>query len=208
MENEIDLHDTTLAILAGGRGTRMGLPKAMLRLAGKPILQYLLDAINWPGETLLVTAPGREHPPGYELFNDEVTDPLEQGPLRGILTALEHCKTTRVAIITLDMPALSRGHLAAILDRLAKRPDLLALMLKRADGSETKVEPFPFACNAIAIDPVRTQVNAGKLAVHNLTNLPGFGVEPAPADWPSSVWTNLNYPEDYQRFTAIQDRHT
>ena len=56
----------TLAVLAGGEGSRMGLPKAELAIQDKPLLTFLLDRLKWPGPTLLVTAPGREHPPGFE----------------------------------------------------------------------------------------------------------------------------------------------
>ena len=68
----------------------MGQPKGLLTLKGQPILDYLLDALAWPGPTLLVTAPGREHPPGWERFDNEAADPESGGgPLRGVLTALE-----------------------------------------------------------------------------------------------------------------------
>src|SRR6478609_398221 len=43
----------TLAILAGGRGSRMGKPKSHLRLHGRPILEYLLQRLAWPGPKLL-----------------------------------------------------------------------------------------------------------------------------------------------------------
>ena len=42
---------------------------------------------------MLVTAPGFERPPGFERFGREVVDPIAGiGPLRGVLTAIEHRK--------------------------------------------------------------------------------------------------------------------
>src|SRR4051794_29668278 len=97
----------TLAILAGGAGSRMGRAKGELRIAGEPILEYLLDRFDWPGPTMLVTAPGREHPTGWARFTREVTDPVsDQGPLRGILTALENATTEVVIVTPVDMPLL------------------------------------------------------------------------------------------------------
>jgi molybdopterin-guanine dinucleotide biosynthesis protein A len=76
-----DCAHTTLAVLAGGEGRRMGGPKGVLALDGRPILERLLDRLDWPGPTLLVTAPGREHPPGWRRFTNEVTDPVAgEGP--------------------------------------------------------------------------------------------------------------------------------
>ena len=60
---------TTLAILAGGEGSRMGQPKAELRIGARPILSYLLDRFLWAGPTILVTAPGRKRPPGATGFD-------------------------------------------------------------------------------------------------------------------------------------------
>src|SRR5262245_51915629 len=80
----------TLAILAGGAGSRMGTAKSMLRIGGRPVLEFLLDRLAWRGPTLLVTAPGRERPNGQEAFDHEAVDAVGgEGPLRGILTALE-----------------------------------------------------------------------------------------------------------------------
>src|SRR6195952_3674281 len=103
----MSLKQTTLAVLAGGESTRMGEPKAALRVGGKPILQYLIERFAWPGPTLLVTAPGRERPPGWERFDREVPDPVAgAGPLRGVMTALEAIKTPFVAVVTVDMPGI------------------------------------------------------------------------------------------------------
>ncbi|MDB5911273.1 MAG: hypothetical protein JWP34_5390, partial [Massilia sp.] len=80
--------DVTLAILAGGEGSRMGKAKGLLRVGpepGQPILGYLLNRLAWRGPTMLVTAPGRDHPPGWEQFDRELIDPeAGGGPLRGV----------------------------------------------------------------------------------------------------------------------------
>ena len=52
------MRDVTLAILAGGEGSRMGYPKAELASHGRAILPVLLECFQWEGPTLLVTAPG------------------------------------------------------------------------------------------------------------------------------------------------------
>jgi molybdopterin-guanine dinucleotide biosynthesis protein A len=197
MTDTVDLQTCTLAILAGGRGSRMGFAKALLQIDNKPILHYLLDKIAWPGPTLLVTAPGREHPPGCELFDREAIDPIEQGPLRGILTALQHCRTPYLIVITVDMPAVRRHHLMTALDILSRNENQSGLMFKSPDG---EVQPFPFISRPSAREIVANHVDSGKLAVHSLTDLPGFAVEPAPMDWPVDVWTNLNRPEEYASY--------
>jgi molybdopterin-guanine dinucleotide biosynthesis protein A len=121
----------TLAVLAGGEGSRMGLSKGLLSIHGEPILAYLLRQIAWPGPTMLVSAPGREHPPGCERFSVEVVDPQAQGPLRGILTALEDLATPLVVVLTVDMPGVRMEQVRWLIDHLATQPRALGIMGQR-----------------------------------------------------------------------------
>lgn len=191
-------HDfPTLAILAGGEGSRMGMPKAHLRVGDKPILQALLRWIDWPGPTLLVTAPNRQRPPGAECFDAEAIDPVSgQGPLRGVLTAIEHCPTELLVIATVDMPGIRQEHLRQLLDRL--QPDRLGVMFQRGE----RIEPFPFACRKTAKAAVAERLAGDDASVHGLISAEGFASTPAPRDWPPSVWTNLNRVQEYEAFIA------
>ena len=190
--------DVTLAILAGGEGARMGMPKGELRVAAEPILVYLLRQIAWKGPTMLVTAPGRERPAGHQLFDREVVDPVAgQGPLRGVLTALEHAGTPIVAVTTVDMPNVRGGDLRWLVARLDDTPNAMGLMLRR--GAE--IEPFPGAYRTAAASAIRAQVDAKRLSVRGLADQAGFGTLPAPRDWDErEVWTNLNRPDDLAAF--------
>src|SRR6185437_4632525 len=146
--NELGPSSATLAILAGGQGSRMGRPKGEIRIEDRPILKYLLERFSWPGPTLLVTAPGREHPPAWERFEREVVDPVhDQGPLRGILTALQHLRTPLLLVATVDMPAIAVSQLHWLLDEMRKSPNQLGLMLRRSVET-TAIEPFPSALRA------------------------------------------------------------
>src|SRR5256885_5263746 len=112
MTDRTDPERVTLALLAGGKGSRMGGPKGSLEVRGEPILEYLLDRFAWRGETMLVTAPGIARPRGAERFDREVVDPVAGlGPLRGVLTALENATTEIVVVATVDMPGVGREQL-------------------------------------------------------------------------------------------------
>ncbi|MEA2711239.1 MAG: molybdenum cofactor guanylyltransferase [Phycisphaerales bacterium] len=190
--------EVTLAILAGGEGARMGTPKGELRIGDEPILAYLLRTMDWRGSTMLVTAPGREHPPGWERFDREVVDPVGgQGPLRGVLTALENATTLIVAVTTVDMPNVRAADLQWLIARLADAPDAMGLMLRR--GAE--IEPFPGAYWTAAAGAIRAQLDTNRLSVRALADQTGFATLPAPRDWDEQeVWTNLNRPEDLAAF--------
>jgi len=193
----------TLAILAGGKGSRMGQPKALLQLHGQPILAYLVQRLAWPGPKLLITAPGTEHPPGSDAFDHELIDPEPNaGPLRGILTALEHLQTPLLIITTVDMPAIPRAALENLLTELSKTESQLGLMYFRPSPQKQIIEPFPLALRKQAIDPIRAQFHAGQRSVHKLLTNPHFSTIPAPPD--DSIWINLNHPDDLNRWNATR----
>lgn len=174
----------------------MGRPKGELRIAGSLILDYLLDRFAWDGPTLLVTAPGREHPPGWRRFGREVVDPVpDQGPLRGILTALENLQTPLLLVATVDMPGIQRVQFDWLIANLAS--DKIGLLLKRGD----QVEPFPCILRSDAITPIAAQLKSGIASVMKLERFDQFDCFAAPRSWDESVWINLNYPSDLHEWT-------
>ena len=190
------LSDITLAFLAGGEGSRMGKPKGELEVGGQPILAYLLERFRWPGPTLLVTAPGREHPPGCELFMREVSDPVAGlGPLRGLLTALEASETSMLIATTVDMPEIGIEQFAFLAAGMKARESAVGLMLHSPED-RLRVEPFPSIFRKAAVEVLRVRLGLEKRSVHSLANQPHVVSLPWPRDWPSGVWTNLNRPEE------------
>jgi molybdopterin-guanine dinucleotide biosynthesis protein A len=197
------MNEITLAILAGGEGSRMGKPKGELLVGDRPILGYLLDRFGWSGPTLLVTAPGREHPPGWERFDAEAVDPVgDLGPLRGVLTALENSTTPQVLIATVDMPELNATVFRWLVEQLDARPDAVALMTRRAE----QIEPFPSIYRTTAAPLLRARLDAGELSVHGLSRQAAMTVLAAPSEWGDAVWTNLNHPSDLADFTRRSSR--
>jgi molybdopterin-guanine dinucleotide biosynthesis protein A len=192
------ISNITLAVLAGGAGARMGAPKGQLRIGNQPILEYLLDRFDWPGPTMLVTAPGRQHPPGWTRFDREASDPIDGlGPLRGVLTAMENAATPRVLVVTVDMPGIGRQQLEHLLSS-SRDAELGAMYERRAPGG--MVEPFPLLVRSEAQPVVRSRIDAGLLRVGRLRAETGFVAVQAPAEWDDRIWTNLNRPVDLERF--------
>jgi molybdopterin-guanine dinucleotide biosynthesis protein A len=174
----------------------MGKAKGELDIGGGPILAYLLDRFGWPGPTLLVTAPGREKPPGWGLFSREVTDPVAgEGPLRGVLTALEESETQFTLVTTVDMPEVGFEQLAWLVGALEGRPEARGILLERP-GEPRRIEPFPSVFHRDAAGLIRSRLAAGLGSVQLLRNAAEISVVPSPREWPDCVWTNLNRPKD------------
>lgn len=195
-----DLASTTLAILAGGKGSRMGMPKSLIRVGNQPILEYLLDRLAWPGPTALITAPGREHPPGWQRFDEEIVDPVSGlGPLRGVLSALERATTPWTVLITVDMPGVGRTQIEELLSSIPKDA-LGAAFERRPERGRRLIEPFPLAIHNRAESVLRERIERGALSIVKLIEECRLCVREAPEAWPEEIWTNLNQPQDLQAF--------
>lgn len=185
----------------------MGIPKAEILLDGQPILTHIIRKIGWLGPTLLVTAPGREYPPGMECFTSEATDPVRgQGPLRGVLTALEHSETNWVIVATVDMPAITAVQLTHLGEMIRQHEDCDAIMFRRSDSLVDSVEPFPSIYRKAAAQIVRAQLHGGLRAMQALSRQSRVKILTAPSDWPSAVWTNLNEPSDLGAYQRLRQR--
>jgi molybdopterin-guanine dinucleotide biosynthesis protein A len=179
----------------------MGMPKAWLTLREQPILRYLMSQIDWHGPKLLVTSPGREHPPASDLFDREIVDvQADQGPLQGVVTALQHVETDDLIALTCDMPLVQKWQLHWMMEQLHRRPDSRAIMLARRAQGQARIEPFPIALRACALPLLQEKLDSVDRSIFSLCDRPGFAALPPPADWPAEMWTNLNHPADLAAF--------
>ena len=108
MENE-----TIGAVLAGGRSARMGKPKALVGLAGAPLISYPLAAVAAAElEAVVVAKPDSRLP---ELNCRILTEPPEPvHPLLGVLTALRELEAGAVIVVPCDTPFVSAALVRAL----------------------------------------------------------------------------------------------
>lgn len=196
--------DLTFAILAGGRGSRMGVAKDRLAVGGLPILAHLLARAAHGGPTLLVASPAHPTPLGCERFDRVVLDPVEgDGPLAGVVAALAAASTPAVYVLSVDMPNVGPSQLGWLRVVLEQRPGTLGLFGRRYDAAgELRVEPFPSIFSSSAGPRVAAELAAGRRAIHSLLDVPGFAAVDTPVDWPGTVWLNLNRPTDLKEIGA------
>ena len=199
-----ELRNITLAVLAGGAGKRMGLPKSALRINDEPILRWLLRHYAWPGPTLLITAPGTPHSDGADAFDHRETDAVESnGPLEGMRTALKHAATETVAIVTVDMPHVEASQLAWLANELDKSPSRMGLMCRPA-RTPNEIEPFPSVFRRTALSLVESNLSSGRRAARSLCDENLIASIAAPNHWATDVWLNLNYPHQLAAFSETQ----
>ena len=104
--NELDSESTRDAVgfvLAGGRSTRMGEDKSLVRFAGQPLVAHALGALRGAGlATSLVGAAST-----FDTFAPIIPDQEPWlGPLGGICAALASTSAAWAVFLPVDMPLL------------------------------------------------------------------------------------------------------
>jgi molybdenum cofactor guanylyltransferase len=133
--------DALVAVLAGGRGRRIGGAKPTRMLAGRPLIDYPLAAARVAGlQAVVVAKRDSELPAG--LAATTILEPDEpRHPLCGALAALEHAArlgpATAVVLVGCDTPFLA--------------PSLLGWLAGAHRGAvllelEGRAQPLPARC--------------------------------------------------------------
>jgi molybdopterin-guanine dinucleotide biosynthesis protein A len=117
-------------ILAGGQGRRMGgTDKALLPLAGKPLIRHVLNRLRLQVPQVLISANG--DPARFAGMDCEVVaDRNPEGPLSGILAAMHRAAAlgaTHVLSVPVDAPFLPTDLLARLVAAARGAPGGLAL---------------------------------------------------------------------------------
>ncbi len=110
-------------VLAGGRSRRMGTPKAVALLGGRPLVAWVVAAARDARlEVVVVAKPGSELPPLDVPVWAEPERPAH--PLTGLVAALERAAPRAVVALACDMPFVPPALIAelATLDAIAAAP--------------------------------------------------------------------------------------
>ncbi|PKM29093.1 MAG: molybdenum cofactor guanylyltransferase MobA [Gammaproteobacteria bacterium HGW-Gammaproteobacteria-11] len=139
----------TALLLAGGQGSRLGgRDKGLMLWHGEPIAPQLLRLVRPLVSEALISC--NRHQAQYQawadrLVNDATTD--YPGPLAGILSGLQACRTTHLLVLPCDLPHLNQALIEALLAQAARTPDQPCL-IKTGDNWQPLLTVIPCACLA------------------------------------------------------------
>jgi molybdenum cofactor guanylyltransferase len=168
-------------VLAGGQGSRMGRDKALLEWRGRTLLDHMIERLSAFYNPVLVVGRGElpDRIPGL-------------GPLGGLSTALQSTQTQRNLIVAVDLPSLT--------------PEFLKVFRNRIEASSQQVVackiesgyPLCLGVDRAALPLLLHRIDSGQFSIH------GF-IEAADSeiitDFDATLFTNVNTPEDWMRFT-------
>lgn len=151
----------SIAIQAGGQSRRMGQNKALIPLAGKPLIEHVVDRVEGLGDEILITT---NKPWDYAYLGCRlVSDPIPGlGALVGLQTALTEAKGELVLVLACDMPFVNRDLLEHMIT-LGSQADAVVPKL------ESNYEPLHAVYNRNRCLPVlRSIVSRGEKSIQSL----------------------------------------
>jgi molybdopterin-guanine dinucleotide biosynthesis protein A len=182
-------------VLAGGKSSRMGRPKALLPFGNQPLIVHIVRALNCIfAKTVMVAAPGQEMPElAVELVRDEVA---YQGPVGGIYYGLKAAGGEISFVTSCDVAFLNPPLISFLVSQISQydvvvpywqdRFQPLHAVYRRSVLSllETQLERRELR-PVYLFDKVRTR----RVAEEEIRNFDPQGLS----------FFNMNTPDDYER---------
>jgi hypothetical protein len=170
------------AVLVGGASRRMGRDKAVLEVDGRPMALRVVEALGRAGVQDVLTVGGSDRGFGLAHVSDRYPG---EGPLGGILTAFEGCRTELVFVVACDLPWITEAVFASLMDHLGANDVALA----RTDHPEPMCGLWRVStCRGV----IERAFAGGERAVHRV--LTGLRVAEATVD--AAALRNVNTPGD------------
>lgn len=186
-------------ILAGGKSSRIGTPKGLLPLAGRPLILHMVRLLKFFGETPVIIGQQDDYSGlGLRVIADDRRD---LGPLGGICTALRVTSRDWNLILGCDLPFLTREWLEFLIARALDSPADVVIPLNER-GHEPLCAMYRQRAHAsieAALARGVRKVTDG-LAELTLTTI-------APSEWKpfdprGRLFKNINTPADYEQACA------
>jgi molybdopterin-guanine dinucleotide biosynthesis protein A len=179
-------------VLIGGRSTRMGTPKHLLRRDGLTWLELIVHQLQGQVEQVVLVGQG-EIPASLARLPVVVDAPGLQGPLAGVLAVFRYQPGVSWLVTACDLPCLERAALAWLLG--GRGPGVRAVLPDLMGRGQ--IEPLLAYYDCSCRDLLEELAAGGQNRLSGLAGRPGI-VTPQPPGHLQGSWRNLNCPEDIE----------
>jgi len=180
-------------VLAGGKSSRMGSDKSLLKLDGETLVERAIRKLRYVCAEVAIAGGSA----GLDRFGCVIPDEIpEQGPLGGIVAALEQSAYEWNLFLGVDMPFVPEAALRTLLAAAGRKEMIL---LARAAGY---VQPLCGVYSRRALPVLREELRARRLKLKEAVAATG---EVAYVDFPELDWfRNLNTPDDFRAAVGLK----
>lgn len=189
---------TSGVLLAGGKSSRMGTNKALLRFrTGQTVIERIVGRIRpLCEEVLLVTNTPEEYAfLGLPMYPDAYPGASSLG---GIYTGVLHATSPRALVLSCDLPLVSPD----LLESLLTLPFDYDVLMPFVDGRQ---QPLHAVYAKTTVDAMRIQIESGDLKIVRLLDtLRSRVVTDFRPEWLPS-FRNMNTPEDWEEIRNLAE---
>src|SRR5918999_1539438 len=185
--------DATAVVLAGGKSSRMGRPKALLLFDDEPLIVHIVRTLNRSfAETVVVAAPEQELPQlPCQLARDEVA---YQGPVGGIYYGLKAAAGQFSFVTSCDVAFLNSALISHLMSQISEYDVVVPYW-------QDRFQPLHAVYRRSVLPLLKEQLDRGELRPVYLfdkvrTCKVGEG-EIRQFDPEGLSFLNMNTPEDY-----------
>ena len=184
-----------VAVLAGGRGRRMGGAKPVAELGGEPLIARPVRAATAAGLAVVVVAKAATPLPPLDVpVWQEPDEPTH--PLLGIVTALERADGRPVVVCGCDMPFVEPSFIA----HLATRCD--RLVVPSLGG---RLHPLLARYEPVLLEPLRSALGSRKALQAIVAGLGPDLIDDRELGNPERLLFNVNTPADLDEAERLID---
>lgn len=181
-------------VLAGGRSSRMGRDKALLRVpaTGLTLVETVARqaALATLGDATLLGDPALYSHLGYEVIEDRIPG---QGPMSGLHAALTATAAEWNLLLACDLAGVTADFLAALLAEIPVDAQPPCVAAETARG----LEPLCAVYHRNTLGAAEKAITAGRLRMRDFVAELGAKSVPAPA---AGLLANVNTELDWQGY--------
>ena len=188
----------TAVILAGGKSSRMGFDKQLLKIKERKLMDSLISKLKSEFSEIIIVTNKPEYyiGLGHKIISDEITD---KGPLSGIHVGLKSSSSEYAYFIACDMPNINLEYIRFMKEEIYNQ---------KVKGCVTQlgdwIEPFNSIYSKDMIHDIEGYLEKGKSSIFSLLEyLNVLYIEEKTARVYSPNWDmflNLNTKEDLEKY--------
>jgi molybdopterin-guanine dinucleotide biosynthesis protein A len=193
----------TAMILAGGKSSRMGQDKALLKFGAKTLLENLTALLEPLFKEILVIVNDRVKCQRLKLGRAKVYEDLlkERGPLAAIYTGLQYSASPASCILTCDMPFIDERFISELVRFWEEGCDAICI-----EEPEGECQPFPGIYARSSRHLIRSLLNRGRDSMKGFLEV--ASLKPLVLQKKKiQVLTNMNTIEDYYRVLREKEKY-
>ncbi len=186
--------NTTGIILAGGRSLRLAPNKALIKLNGSRIIEFMYKKIKpYVNDILLIT----NRPEDYSFLKIKTYKDIftGMGPLAGIHSGLTNSTSENNLVIACDLPLISSEAVQYLLNTQSEKSVILC-------RQNSCIQYLFGIYRKRCVTEIETSLYAGNFKVKDFISK--TEVEILETDFPGNIFFNLNTPEELRKLEAME----